>query len=252
MRESLALQTIRMPSQTERLAWLADHIDELPGTGIIYTLTKRDAHRVADWLKVHGVAAEAYYSDVTSDDFEDSNTFRQHLEQRLLDNDLKALVATVALGMGYDKPDLGFVVHYQAPGSIVAYYQQVGRAGREIPYALGVLMFGGEDDDIHEFFRGSAFPSETWVNSILEALESHDGLSVREIEPIANLRYGQIEQVLKYLSVENPAPVIKFGSTWSRTPVTHIKWTVHRFVGLPYNAKENGRKSSATLMKATA
>ena len=182
-------------------------------------MTKRDTHRVADWLKGHGVAAEAYYSDVTSAGFEDSNTYRQHLEQRLLDNDLKALVATVALGMGYDKPDLGFVVHYQAPGSIVAYYQQVGRAGREIPYALGVLMFGGEDDDIHEFFRRSAFPSETWVNSILEALESHDGLRVRDIEPIANLRYGQIEQVLKYLSVENPAPVIKIGNTWRRTPV---------------------------------
>ena len=231
MRESLALQTIRMPSQTGRLAWLADHINELPGTGIIYTLTKRDAHRVADWLKEHGVAAEAYYSDVIAGDFEDSNTFRQHLEQRLLDNDLKALVATVALGMGYDKPDLGFVVHYQAPGSIVAYYQQVGRAGREIPYALGVLMYGDEDDDIHEFFRRSAFPSETWVNSILEALESHDGLSVREIEPIANLRYGQIQHVLKYLSVGKPCP----GHQDRQHMETHarftIKWTAHRFVG---------------------
>ena len=221
MRESLALQTIRMPSQTERLAWLVDHINELPGTGIIYTLTKRDAHHVADWLKEHGVAAEAYYSDVIADNFDDSNTYRQHLEQRLLNNDLKALIATTALGMGYDKPDLGFVVHYQAPGSIVAYYQQVGRAGREIQFALGVLMFGDEDDDIHEFFRRSAFPSETWVTSILEALESHDGLSVRELEAIVNLRYGQIEHVLKYLSVENPAPVIKIGSTWRRTPIKY-------------------------------
>lgn len=221
MRESLALQTIRMPSQVERLAWLADHINELPGTGIIYTLTKRDAHRVANWLKEYGVAAEAYYSDVTADGFIDSNTYRQHLEQRLLDNDLKALVATTALGMGYDKPDLGFVVHYQAPGSIVAYYQQVGRAGREIPIALGALMYGSEDDDIHEFFRRSAFPSETWVNAILEALENSDGLSVRALGEIVNLRYRQIEHVLKYLSVENPAPVFKDGTTWKRTPVRY-------------------------------
>ncbi len=221
MRESLALQTIRMPSQVERLAWLADHIDELPGTGIIYTLTKRDADRVANWLKEHEVAAEAYYSDVTADGFIDSNTYRQHLEQRLLDNDLKALVATTALGMGYDKPDLGFVVHYQAPGSIVAYYQQVGRAGREIPFALGALMYGNEDDDIHEFFRRSAFPSETWVNAILEALETHDGRTVRQLEAVVNLRNGQIEHVLKYLSVESPAPVFKIGTTWRRTPVPY-------------------------------
>ncbi len=221
MRETLALQTIRIPTQAGRLAWLVDHINELPGTGIIYTLTKRDANRVADWLTEHGVSAEAYYSDVIADDFNDSNSYRQHLEQRLLDNDLKVLVATTALGMGYDKPDLGFVVHYQTPGSIVAYYQQVGRAGREIPYALGVLMSGDEDDDIQEFFRRSAFPSEAWVQSVLHALEANDGLSVRELEAIVNLRYGQIEHLLKYLSVENPAPVIKIGNKWRRTPVRY-------------------------------
>ena len=137
MRETVALQTMRMPTQTERLAWLADHINEMPGTGIIYTLTKRDANQVSAWLKEHGVSCEAYYSNVQSDEFENSDSYRQSLEQRLLHNDLKALVATTALGMGYDKPDLGFVVHYQAPGSVVAYYQQVGRAGRAISYAMG-------------------------------------------------------------------------------------------------------------------
>ena len=120
MRETLALQTMQLPTKTERLAWLVDHINDLPGTGIIYTLTKRDANQVATWLKEHGVSAEAYYSDVRSDDFQNSDSYRQHLEQRLLDNDMKALVATTALGMGYDKPDLGFVVHYQAPSSVVA------------------------------------------------------------------------------------------------------------------------------------
>ncbi len=220
-RETLALQTIRIPTQTGRLAWLVDHINELPGTGIIYTLTRRDANHVADWLKEYGVSAEAYYSDVTADNFNDSNSYRQHLEQRLLNNDLKALVATTALGMGYDKPDLGFVVHFQTPGSIVAYYQQVGRAGREIQSALGVLLSGDEDDDVQEFFRRSAFPSESSVQSVLHALESHDGLSVRELETIVNLRNGQIEHLLKYLSVENPAPVIKVGSMWRRTPVQY-------------------------------
>ena len=137
MRDTLSLQTIRMPTQAERLAWLADHIDELPGTGIIYTLTRRDAEQVADWLNRcgqarGGVLARPYYSGVTREGYEDSNAYRRRLELALARNELRALVATTALGMGYDKPDLGFVVHYQAPGSIVAYYQQVGRAGRGV------------------------------------------------------------------------------------------------------------------------
>ncbi len=221
MRQTLSLQTLRLPSQAARLAWLAEHIDSLPGTGIIYTLTKRDANQVADWLQEHGISARAYYSGVNSDDFEDSDAYRQHLEQQLLRNEIKALVATTALGMGYDKPDLGFVVHYQAPGSIVAYYQQVGRAGRGIEYAAGILMSGDEDDNIHEYFRRSAFPREQWVIAILEALEESDGLSVPQLEEAVNLRRGQIEQVLKFLSVELPAPVIKSEARWQRTPVPY-------------------------------
>jgi ATP-dependent DNA helicase RecQ len=221
MRQTLALQTLRLPTQAARLAWLLEHINTLPGTGIIYTLTTRDADQVANWLNQNGVAASAYYGDVKADGFETSDAYRQHLEQQLLTNRIKALVATTALGMGYDKPDLGFVVHYQAPGSIVAYYQQVGRAGRGIDRAVGVLLSGREDDDIHQFFRGSAFPRERWVNRILEVLEESDGLSAMEIEEAVNLRRGQIEHVLKFLSVESPAPVLKDGSKWKRTPVAY-------------------------------
>jgi ATP-dependent DNA helicase RecQ len=221
MRESLALQTLRLPDQSARLAWLAAHVPTLPGTGIIYALTKNDAEQVAGWLRQNGIEAYAYYSDGQSVGFSDSNTYRQHLENRLLGNDLKALVATTALGMGYDKPDLGFVIHYQAPGSIVGYYQQVGRAGRAIPWAVGVLLSGREDGDIQEYFRGSAFPSEEHVNAILQALSDCDGLTERQIEVAVNLRKGQIEKVLKFLSVDNPAPVIKDGSEWRRTPVPY-------------------------------
>ena len=221
MRDTLALQTMRLSTQAERLAWLVEHINSLPGTGIIYTLTKRDANQVADWLNQHGVVASAYFSGVKGGGFEDSDVYRQHLEDQLLQNQIKALVATTALGMGYDKPDLGFVVHYQAPGSIIAYYQQVGRAGRGITHAVGILMSGDEDDNIHEYFRRSAFPQELWVKTILEALEESDGLSVPELEKVVNLRRGQIEHVLKFLSVESPAPVIKEGSKWQRTPVAY-------------------------------
>ncbi|WP_330450049.1 helicase-related protein [Paracoccus marcusii] len=125
---------------------------------IVYTLTKRDAKQVADWLQLHGIEARAYFSGVVGDGFQDSDAYRQHLERKLLNNEIKALVATTALGMGYDKPDLGFVVHYQAPGSIVAYYQQVGRAGRAIDHAVGVLMSGEEDSHIHDYFRKAHSP----------------------------------------------------------------------------------------------
>jgi ATP-dependent DNA helicase RecQ len=214
MRDSLALQTLRLPDQAARLAWLAENVPDLPGTGIIYTLTKRDADQVAGWLNQNGIDARAYHGGIGLQD-------RQDFENLLFNNRIKVLVATIALGMGYDKPDLGFVLHYQAPGSIVAYYQQVGRAGRAIDYSIGVLMSGREDGEIQDYFRGSAFPDETHVNAILEALARSDGLTERHIEAAVNLRSGQIEKVLKFLSVQNPAPVLKDGSSWRRTPVAY-------------------------------
>jgi len=220
-RESLHLQTTRLPDQSARLAWLADHLGELPGTGIVYVLTKRDADRVAQWLNDSGIEARAYYSGVADDGFNDSDTYRQHLEGLLFTNKIKALVATTALSMGYDKPDLGFVVHYQAPGSIVGYYQQVGRAGRAIDRAVGVLLAGHEDTDIHDYFRGSAFPEQEHVQSILDALANSDGMTTSAIEAAINLRKTQIEKVLKLLSVENPSPVFKDGTKWVRTAIRY-------------------------------
>ncbi|GAA4651557.1 RecQ family ATP-dependent DNA helicase [Kistimonas scapharcae] len=219
IREGLSLQTLELPDQAARLAWLAQTIPTLSHTGIVYVLTKRDAEQVTSWLVKNDINAKAYYSDAKDETFPDSNTYREHLEDLLLNNRLKVLVATTALGMGYDKPDLGFVIHYQAPGSIVAYYQQVGRAGRGITDSIGVLLSGREDRDIHEFFRESAFPSETDVMKVLRALENSDGLNTRQLEECANIRFGQIEKVLKMLSVENPAPIIKMGSQWRRTAV---------------------------------
>ena len=216
-RKSLFLQNIVLPDQSQRLAWLAENLPGIPGTGIIYTLTKRDAETVAGWLKQNNIEAEAYYSDVNQEDFNDANAYRITLEEKLLNNKIKALVATSALGMGYDKPDLGFVIHYQAPGNVVSYYQQVGRAGRAIEKAYGILLTGREDGEIHEFFRRTAFPSEQDIYRILDLLNQSDGLSVREIEGKLNYSYSTIEKVLKLLSVENPAPVIKEKSKYYRT-----------------------------------
>ena len=221
-RDSLVLQTLALPSQDARLAWLREHLPALPGTGIVYTLTKRDADRVADWLVQGGIKARAYYSGVAHPNFENSDAYRERLEHALHRNEIKALVATTALGMGYDKPDLGFVVHFQAPSSIVGYYQQVGRAGRQIERAFGIMMHGAEDDAILDYFRRTAFPDEAHVAAILTALQESDGLSIRDLERVVNLRYGQIERALRFLAAGNPAPIVKEGSRWQRTPTPYV------------------------------
>ena len=218
-RESLILQNIKLGDQAARLAWLKENIPNLPGSGIIYTLTQRDARIVTEWLIQADIEAAYYYSGAIDPNFEDSNQYRQYVEDSLYNNELKVVVATSALGMGYDKPDIGFVIHYQAPSSIISYYQQVGRAGRAISKAYGILLSGQEDGDIHAYFRQSAFPTEDRVHAILAKIEEYEGLSVPELMAKLNLRKGQIEQVLKYLSVEETSPVIKIGTKWKRSAV---------------------------------
>jgi ATP-dependent DNA helicase RecQ len=142
-RDTLRLDAIPLADQAERLAWLAENLPRLPGSGIVYCLTVADTERVARWLQSQGIDARAYNGPMAQPD-------REALEDALIANEMKALVATVALGMGFDKPDLGFVIHYQRPGSPIAYYQQVGRAGRAVENAYGILLSGREDDAIAE------------------------------------------------------------------------------------------------------
>jgi ATP-dependent DNA helicase RecQ len=206
-RSSLRFEVVDLPSQADRLAWLAQWVPQLPGSGIIYTLTKRDAELVASWLSGRGVAAEAYSGEVDT-------AVRVDVEDRLLRNELKAVVATSALGMGYDKPDLGFVVHYQAPGSVISYYQQVGRAGRGIDRAEVVLLRGAEDRRIQDFFIEQAFPRRDVVDRVLGYLDDvgGDGASTQELMAQVNLGKGRIEGLLKVLDVEGA--VGRAGSRW--------------------------------------
>jgi ATP-dependent DNA helicase RecQ len=215
VRSSLRLQNISLPTKAERMAWLAHFVPKLPGSGIVYTLTVRDAIRVAGWLQSQGIAAEAYYGGRRDD------ISRAEMEQALLNNQLKVLVATTALGMGFDKPDLGFVIHFQRPGSVVHYYQQVGRAGRAIDKAYGILLSGEEDKEITDYFITSAFPPVKQVNAVLAALQQAEALRLRDLERMINISRGQLEKVLKLLSVEDPSPVGKEKSKWYRTPVPY-------------------------------
>jgi ATP-dependent DNA helicase RecQ len=221
-RSSLRFEVVDLPSQADRLAWLAEHLPELPGSGIVYTLTKRDAELVATWLSGRGIAAEAYSGEVDTDR-------RVDVEDRLLRNELKAVVATSALGMGYDKPDLGFVVHYQAPGSVISYYQQVGRAGRGIDRAEVVLLRGAEDKRIQDFFIEQAFPRREIVDRVLEHLEAvgGDGAATQELMAQVNLGKGRIEGLLKVLDVEGA--VGRVGARWVAQPGASWSYDAERY-----------------------
>ncbi len=194
-RDTLHLDAIPLRDQAERLAWLAEHLPGMPGAGIVYCLTVADTQRVSGWLRGRGIDARPYSADIAPEE-------RETLEGDLLANRLKALVATVALGMGFDKPDLGFVVHYQRPPSPIAYYQQVGRAGRAVERAYGILLSGREDDAIAEYFLSTAFPPAARMREILDALEKADSATIRGLQGQVNLPYGQIEKALKLLEVD--------------------------------------------------
>ena len=218
-RTSLRLEVVELPRPAQRLAWLVTHLGGtsaaggpvLEGSGIVYTLTKRDADQVATFLSANGIRAVAYSGDQDPDE-------RVAIEDRLLANDIKAVVATSALGMGYDKADLGFVVHYQAPGSVVSYYQQVGRAGRGVEHADVVLLRGAEDRSIQDFFIEQSFPARERVDAVLAELRAAApaGRTTRELMATVNLGMGRLDAMLKVLDVEGA--VARDGTRWLIVP----------------------------------
>jgi len=209
-RESLHLSVARLPSPAHRLAWLADHLEGIPGSGIVYTLTVAATEEVASFLRGRGVQATAYSG--RTDDAE-----RRQAEDDLLGNRIKALVATSALGMGFDKPDLGFVVHLGAPASPIAYYQQVGRAGRGVDRAQVVLLPGAEDEAIWRYFASLGFPSEEQVRTTLAALGSTP-LSTAALEARVDLRRTRLETMLKVLDVDGAVRRVQGGWTSTGRP----------------------------------
>ncbi|WP_083974726.1 RecQ family ATP-dependent DNA helicase [Kitasatospora mediocidica] len=204
-RESLSLAVLSLPDPAHRLGWLADHLDELPGSGIIYTLTVAATDEVTDFLRGRGFPV-ASYSGRTED------AERRSAEADLLANRVKALVATSALGMGFDKPDLGFVVHLGSPGSPIAYYQQVGRAGRGVDRAEVLLLPGREDEAIWRYFASLGFPPEEQVRRTLAALEEAGRpLSTAALEARVDLRRARLETMLKVLDVDGAVRRVRGG-----------------------------------------
>ena len=211
-RESLRLGVLRQTSPEQRLAWLLAHLDSLPGSGIVYALTVSAAEDVAAALREAGHAVQSYTGRTDPAD-------RERLEAALRDNEVKALVATSALGMGFDKPDLGFVLHLGAPSSPVAYYQQVGRAGRATDRADVLLLPGPEDRDIWAYFASASMPRQEQADAVLRALaESGRPLSTVALESIVDVRRARLELLLKVLDVDGAVQRVPGGWTATGQP----------------------------------
>lgn len=194
MRESLSIQVLRLDSKEERLAWLEKNIRLIPGTGIIYCLTVNDCKLVNNWLTQHDIRSECYYAGMESGS-------KAEIVDKFIGNAIKVLVATVAFGMGFDKPDISFVIHFQKPGNVVAYYQQIGRAGRSIENAYAILMCGREDDEINNYFIDSAFPTEELMDEVVNVTIKYPGLKENDYEQYINMKPTKVKACLKYLTV---------------------------------------------------
>ena len=194
IRESLAIQVIKLQKKEDRLAWLAENIEKMPGSGVVYCLTKADCDLVTDWLNENDIKSEKYYADISKED-------KAIVLEKFQKNEIKVLVATVAFGMGYDKPDIGFVIHFQRPANIVSYYQQIGRAGRGIELAYALLLCGEEDEHINQYFINSAFPTEKDMNIVVDFITDNPGKSISEIRGALNIRANRVDKTLKYLTV---------------------------------------------------
>ena len=211
-RESLHIQVLALEKREERYAWLLDDLPKLPGTGIIYCLDRRDCDYLADFLNRNGIAVMPYYSRKDAED----EALNDAAMEAFRENRIKAIVATIKLGMGYDKGDISFVIHFQSPSSIVAWYQQIGRAGRNLRDAYVFLMTGSEDDDINEYFIRTAFPTREEAEKVIALISDADGISKRAILAGVNARNARVEKALYFM--ENEGFIRKEGSRYYSTP----------------------------------
>ena len=235
-RTSLQLSVLSGLSPLERYAWVADALDTLPGSGIVYVLTVAEATRLADFLQTCGHRVVAYTGQMEAD-------ARVQVEELLRSNQVKAVVATSALGMGYDKPDLGFCLHVGSPATPVAYYQQIGRAGRAVERADAVLLSAQADERIWEYFATASIPNPDDVAATLRGLAAGPR-SVVELDSLTGVRRGRLETLLKILAIDEV--VVKDGAKWAATGQPYIhdtaKWT----------ALAQTRRDEANLMRRYA
>ena len=237
-RSSLQLGVVPGLSPLQRYAWVAAALDQLDGSGIVYVLTVADTVRLADFLTTRGHAVAAYSGQLDADE-------RERIEDQLQRNEIKAVVSTSALGMGYDKPDLAFCLHVGSPASPVAYYQQVGRAGRALDTAVAVLLPAETDDRVWAYFADASTPDPALAASVLAALAvASQPLSLPKLEESTGSRRGRLEALLKILAVDGA--VRRVGTGWQ---ATGEPWT---FDEQRYAALATARAAEAGIMRSYA
>ncbi|MBQ9663397.1 MAG: RecQ family ATP-dependent DNA helicase [Oscillospiraceae bacterium] len=207
LRDNLYIQVLQMPDRASRYAWMVENIPKLEGTGIVYCLTSRDCDYIASYLKKYGISAETYYSDMGDKADESLVKFQS--------NEIKVLVATIKLGMGYDKGDVSFIIHYQMPQNIVSYYQQIGRAGRNVEKAYTFLMMGQEDQNIIEYFIRTAFPTEKELIEVRKTVTEHSGIKANRMSQYINALKTRVDKALNFLEHEG---YIRYDNGYYSTP----------------------------------
>lgn len=239
-RDSLYIQIMNQPDRIHRYAWILENVTKLPGSGIIYCLTQRDCDHLAEFLRKNKIQAAAYYSRSGAD----GDAVNREIEEKFRRNQLKVIVATIKLGMGYDKDDIAFVIHYQMPANIVSYYQQIGRAGRNIDRAYIFLMYGEEDEDILNYFTSTAFPSEQETKAIMDYIGRHDGVTLNQLLSSLNIRRARIDKALAFLM--NDGFVRKEDSSYYITPKKFIYDKAHYDAVTAMRRKETEQMKSLT------
>ncbi len=233
MRKNLSIQVLNLRYKATRYAWLLDNINKIPGSGIIYCLTQNDCEHIAEFLNENEINARAYHSDL-------GEVINQETEQLFMKNEIKVIVATIKLGMGYDKPDISFVIHYQMPSNVVAYYQQIGRAGRNFARAYTFLMYGVEDLDIQNYFIETAFPSKSEATRVYSLIAENEGIKLYDIMYHLNCSKGRVEKTLKFL--ENEDLIYKEKSKYYASANTFVYNEAH------YNEVKNIRYNEQSQM----
>ena len=225
MRDNLSIQILPLSDKESRYAWILDNIGRLPGTGIIYCLSRKDCTWLSDFLCENGISAEPYFSGDGEQEKQSQETLK-----RFLNDEIKVIVSTIKLGMGFDKGNVAFVIHFQCPKNVIAYYQQIGRAGRNISFARTFLMLGGEDYRIHKGFIENAFPSEPEMKRIRQCITDCPGVcTVNKICAAIDISKKKILKALDFLEDEGLIEK-EWHSSTSGKPYAVYKSTAAPFV----------------------
>lgn len=196
MRPNFNLYVLKTQSEDEKMLWLAENINKLPGSGLIYTGTRTDAEIYARWLSYNGVEAVCYHAGLEADR-------RKQIEQDLMSNRWKCVVSTNALGMGIDKPDIRFLIHTQVPVSPIHYYQEIGRAGRDGKPTEIILFYNEkkdangipEDYKLPKAFIDGARPDVSKYQKVIDAARL-EPMGLVDLERATNLKRNQIRIIV--------------------------------------------------------